>query len=111
VRKINAAISLQLEREIDNEVENSEEPYKFSRSFFQNSSPFSSLEIGSSSNLAYTIDDVLGDSQKDPPLNSSRDQEDPKENDSLDLSSPKDSSSPLRLKNFMGLQFFTSFPL
>ena len=90
MRKINAVISLRLGQEIDNQVGNFKEPYKFPHDFFQNSSPSFPPVTGSED----TTDGVPGDSSKDSPLNSSSDQEDLEENDSFGLSSPKDSSSP-----------------
>ena len=60
-RKMNAVISLQSARDIDNQVRNLNEPYRYPHQFFQNSSPSSSPEIGSPSKLGDATDGVPDD--------------------------------------------------
>jgi len=74
VRKINVVISLKSGRDVDNQVGNSKEPYKFPHDFFQNSSLSPSPKIGSSNNSGDTTDGVPINFQKDLPSNSSYDQ-------------------------------------
>ena len=62
LRKVTTVISLGSGREINNQVGNSSETYKYPHSFFQNSSPSSSYrEIGLPSNSRDGIDGILND--------------------------------------------------
>jgi len=79
VRKVNATISLQSGREIDDQVRNPNEPWMFPHQFFQNSSSSSSscpssssssLETGSSSKSEDTTDSVFNDSDTPPSFKS-----------------------------------------
>ena len=93
MRKVNAAISYKSSRHINNQVENSNEPCKYSHKFFQNFTSSSPPETGSFSKWRDTTNSIFGDSQKDPPSDSSHNQNEPIENNTDVPSSPKDFSS------------------
>jgi len=97
MRKVNAVISLQFGREIDNQVRNFNEPCMYPHQFFQNSysssSPSSSPETGLSHKPGDATDSVLNDSNTPPSLESFSKKEEPKEKASFDsVKPPKDSS-------------------
>jgi len=97
VRKVNAGISLRFGREVDNQVRNSNKPYRYPHQFFQNSSPSSPPEIGSSSQSGDATDGVPNTSDNPSPAESPSKKEELKKKDDSDSASSshsKDSSFP-----------------
>lgn len=106
VRKVNAVLSLQAGREIDNQVRNPYEICMYHHQFFQNFSP---PKISSSSKLGDATDGVPNNSDSPSPSKSPSNKEEPNEKDSSDLVDPlppKGSSSPSSVK-----KVHTSLPL
>ena len=83
VRKVNAVISLRSGREIDNQVRNPDEPCRYPHQFFQNSSPSSAQETGSSNGPGDTPDSVPNAS-KSPSSSPPSEEEELQEKDSSD---------------------------
>ena len=91
LRKVHVVISLRSGQEIDSQVENSKELYKYPNRFFQKFSPSfsSSPEAGSSSNWGDIIDGIPFGPSNDPLLsNSPSDKEETKEKNSADSVDP-----------------------
>jgi len=96
MRKVNAVISLRSGREIDNQVRNPNEPYRYPHQFFKNSSSSSSLplETGSSSESGDATDGVPNDSDSHHPPESPSKEEKFKKKDSYESVDPSPSKSP-----------------
>jgi len=96
VRKVNAVISLHSDREINNQVRNPNEPCRYPRQIFQNSSsssPPSSPETSSSSKPDDGTDGVFNDSDTSPSLESPSEKDEFKKKDSFESVDPSCSKS------------------